>query len=41
MRRNDLHVPAMDDGEGRAQNFMAPDDFIEAALQHRRVDAAT
>ena len=41
LRRNDLHVSTIDDGEGRAQNFVASHDFVDAPLQDRRVDTAT
>ena len=37
LRRNDLHVSTVDDGEGRAQNFVAAHDFVDAPLQDRHV----
>ena len=39
--RNDLQVSTVDDGEGRAQNFVASHDFVDAPLQDRHVDKAT
>ena len=33
LRRNDLHVPTVNDGKGRAENFVAAHDFVDAALQ--------
>ena len=33
LRRNDLHVSTVDSGEGRAQNFVASHDFVDASLQ--------
>src|SRR5262249_21570884 len=38
LRRNDLHILTVDVGEGRAQNFVASHDLVDASLQDRRVD---
>ena len=35
---NDLHVTAFLDVEGRAENFVAPHDFVNAPFQDRHVE---
>ena len=37
LRSNDLNVPTFYDREGRAQDFVAPHDLVDAPLQDRRV----
>jgi hypothetical protein len=37
LRRNDLHISTVDSGDGCAQNFVTSHDFVDAALQDRRV----
>src|SRR5262245_4553104 len=36
--RNDLHVSAVDSGEGCAQNFVASHDFVDAPFQALSLD---
>ena len=38
LRRNDLDLPAAGNADRRAQNLVAPHNFVEAAFQKRRIE---